>query len=125
MLALLKSMGQNNGGKKGDKPNGGMSGKGTGKGGVAPEENSDIKEKDWKIKGKLQSGDIIGHYFKRGMPPVGKAAERYKSSIDKSKQQAHDAMSQQGIPTEYRRLVKKYFDSLKDIYEPEPDEKDK
>jgi len=57
------------------------------------------------------------------MPPSGKAAERYKNSVDKSKQQAYDSMSRQGIPTEYRKLVKKYFDSLKDIYEPTKEEK--
>jgi len=118
-------MGQNGSGKKGseDGKKGGMGGNGKGEGGVAPEEKSDITEKRWDIKSKIQSGDIIGKYFKRGMPPSGKAAERYKNSVDKSKQQAYDSMSRQGIPTEYRKLVKKYFDSLKDIYEPTKEEK--
>ena len=96
-----------------------MKGGKSGAGGRASERTTDTVEEKWKLKSKLQSGDIIGSYFKRGLPPAGKAGKRFKRDVSQASREAQDAMSQEGIPSEYRRLVKKYFDSLQKIYEPD------
>ncbi len=106
-------------GKNKKNKNGGMSGGKSGAGGKANERPADAIEDPWRLKAKLQQGEIIGSYFKRGLPPAGKAAKRFSTDVAKARQQAQDAMTEHGIPAEYRKLVKKYFDSLQKLYKPD------
>ena len=101
--------GGNNSGNKG----GGMKGGESGKGGVAPEKDSDYVEKDVRFRSKLQAGEIIGKYSKRGSPPSGEVKKKLGKIINQSTQEAQDAMNDQGFSPDERNLVKNYFDQLR------------
>ena len=103
--------------------NGGMGpGDVAGAGGTASELSTDVAEKDVKLHSALQKGEIIGEYFKRGMPPTGKAIKTLESTIDRSKQEAQDSMTNQGVPPEGRRLVIEYFDRMRKFYKSRSDD---
>lgn len=105
-----------NNGNKGSGNGGGMGGEGTGDGNVAPENDTDYLEKEVKFRSKLQAGEIIGQYSKRGNPPTGEAKKKVGEVIDRSRQEAQDAMNDQGFTPADRDLVKKYFDSLREHF---------
>ena len=114
--------GQGGMGNQKGSPNGGMGpGDVAGAGGKAPELSTDVAEKDVKLRSSLQKGEIIGEYFKRGMPPTGEAIKTLESTIDRSKQEAQDAMTDQGVPPEGRRLVIEYFDRMRKFYKSRSD----
>ncbi|MCD4657283.1 MAG: hypothetical protein K8S87_07035 [Planctomycetes bacterium] len=109
------NQGENN--DESGKANGGMGGGDvSGAGGTGSELATDFAEKDVKLRSMMQKGEIIGEYFKRGMPPTGKAIKTLESTIDRSKQEAQDAMTDQGVPPEGRKLVIEYFDRMRKFY---------
>jgi len=97
---------------------GGTGGKGTGDGGgAAPEKDSEYTEQDSKLRSKMQEGEIIGQYFKRGTPPTGEAKKKLGEVIDRSRQEAQDAMNDQGYSPAEHKLIKGYSDYLRNMFD--------
>jgi hypothetical protein len=98
--------------------------KGTGKGkgqgdpgggGGKAEENDKAKTAmtDEKSKSRLQPGKILMRWNVKGMGKTGTVDENYKSSVEKVKQDANEAILKEEVPPGYHETIKKYFKDMK------------
>lgn len=109
-----KGGGQCNGdgdGKK-DGPRNGMGKKGRGRGGLAPEEQTDVAFKVERGKVKTTKGAIIGQFLVDGEQVKGEVTTDFVNLMTAAEHDASDRISRDRIPRQYQKEVKSYFSSV-------------
>jgi chemotaxis protein histidine kinase CheA len=99
------------GGDKGD--NWGLGGRGIGKGGKAPEDDS--IENDFKTelsKSAVKAGKVLMSMKVQGQGEKGVAAQDFRGLVQQVRQGASEAIVQEQIPPGYHDGIKSYFDAL-------------
>lgn len=85
-----------------------------GQGGGTPEEGpiSPPATEDTLLPGRLSSTTIVGKQWVRGLPMEGQAQAEVAEARTLAAAAAEGALRHQRLPTAYRDLVRRYFDSL-------------
>jgi hypothetical protein len=92
-----------------------MGGYGQGEGGIAPENEHDVKFQSSKVRGQIGEGRIVSHMLVRGAPVVtdDEKMTEYRQAHDAAYKAASEEVSSGRIPREYREYVKSYFDDTR------------
>ena len=94
-------------------PGGGMKGPGTGKGGLAPEDESlETDFKTEKSKSALRAGKILMTWDTQQLSEPGQARENYIENVEAVRQGVNEAILTDQIPPGYHESIQKYFDTL-------------
>jgi hypothetical protein len=93
---------------------GGMKGPGTGKGGLAPEDETlDTGFKTEKSKSALRAGKILMTWETQQLSDPGHARENYIENVAAVRQGVNEAILSDQIPPGYHDSIQKYFDTLR------------
>ena len=101
------------GGDANDKEGNGLGGKGIGKGGEAPEDDSvESGFKSEQSKSAVVAGKMLLSMQQKGEAEKGEAVRDYKTLLQTVKQGAMEALNTEQIPPGYHEGIKGYFDAL-------------
>jgi len=91
---------------------GGMGQRGKGRGGLAPEESTDVAFKTERGKVKTTEGAIIGQFLIDGEQVKGEVNTEFVELITSAEREASDRISRDRIPRQYQKAVKSYFSNV-------------
>jgi hypothetical protein len=98
----------------------GMGGRGSGEGGVAPEDDSLATGfKKEQSPSHLVAGKTLLQWQTNDVSEAGQATKAYQESLQQLKQGLSEAIRQEKVPAGYHDQIQRYFDTLKE--EPAPD----
>jgi hypothetical protein len=102
---------------------GGMKGPGTGRGGLAPEDDSAVTGfRPERSRSALQAGKTILSLKQSDVSDVGEDVVQYRQYVDQVKEGVSEAILHERVPAAYHDAVRGYFDSLEVTNEPSPEE---
>jgi hypothetical protein len=104
--------GEGKGKGKGDR-NGDGRGEGRGRG-DRPEQATDTKFYDSKVKQKIKGGSAVVTGYVEGPNVRGQIEQEIKTQIESAKTESADPLTGQRLPREYRDHARGYFDLLRD-----------
>jgi hypothetical protein len=105
--------GEGDGEGDGDGDGDGLGGRGIGRGGKAPEDDS--IETDFRAeqsRSPVTAGKVLMSLKTKGLSDRGDAKKEYRSAIEKVKQGVNEAIQQEQIPPGYVEGIQKYFNNL-------------
>jgi hypothetical protein len=93
--------------------NKGFGGPGRGRGGKAPESETNVRFKNEKLKGRASGkGRITGVMYVKGLGKKGEATREYTSAVETFRKSQEESLENDNIPIERRALVRDYFDRI-------------
>jgi hypothetical protein len=93
----------------------GMRGPGTGRGGQAPEDET--QKTDFKSelsRSAMTAGKMLMQWKTKGLGRRGRAREDFRESVGAVKQAYQEAILREQIPPNYHEAIKRYFDSIEE-----------
>jgi len=93
-------------------PGGGMRKKRRGRGGIAPEEQTDVAFKTEHGKVKTTKGAIIAQFLVDGEQVKGEVTSDFVNLMTAAQHDASDRISRDRIPRQYQKAVKSYFSNV-------------
>lgn len=110
-----KGTGQSGGGPcPACKGGGGMGPRGRGRGGLAPEEQTNMAFKVERTKVKTQQGAIIGQFFVEGEQVKGEVSKSFTEIVTAAEREASDRINRDRIPRQYQSAIKEYFSHVRE-----------
>ena len=91
---------------------GGMGKLGRGKGGLAPEAQTDVDFKKERAKVHTGKGSIIGQFLIEGEQVKGEVSKEFVEVVKAAEREASDAVSRDRVPRQYQKAVKEYFSNV-------------
>jgi len=105
--------------QEGEGEGGAFNGKGIGRGGVAPEDETTLTDfHDEKSKSALVAGKTLLEITTREVSASGEARERYLQNIERVRQGASEALLKEQVPPGYHEAIRQYFNAMKDHGKP-------
>lgn len=117
--AIYEQMMQGSGGMESDEiAESNFNGRGTGKGGTAPEDDSEQTAfKTERASSPITAGKMLMSMKTKGLGKQGERDQNYKDNIQRVKEGVAEAIEQEQVPPGYRDGIKGYFDSIETIEE--------
>jgi hypothetical protein len=97
---------------QGRKPGGGMGELGEGRGGLAPEQPTDVDFKMERGKAHTGKGAIIGQFLFDGEQVKGDVAQEFTQVVTAAEREASDRINRNRVPRQYHKAVKSYFSNM-------------
>jgi len=97
----------------GKQPGGGMGKLGQGRGGLAPEQETDVAFKTERAKVHTGKGVIIGQFLVDGEQVKGEVSSSVAKVIPAAERDASDRINRDRVPRQYQKAVKTYFSNVK------------
>jgi hypothetical protein len=91
---------------------GGMGKLGKGRGGLAPEEETDVAFKTERAKVHTGKGAIIGQFLVDGEQVKGDVSSSLEEIVTAAEHDASDRINRNRIPRQYQKAVKTYFSNV-------------
>lgn len=104
---------------------GGLGGMGQGRGGLAPEQQTNVGFKTERAKVHTGKGAIIGQFLVDGEQVKGEVSSDFTEVFSAAERDASDRINRDRVPRQYQKAVKTYFSTVQRLSERKPaDESD-
>ncbi|MBI4717404.1 MAG: hypothetical protein HY763_06340 [Planctomycetes bacterium] len=103
-----RGQGQGNGDR-----GGGIGGLGQGRGGLAPEQSTDVAFKTEREKVHTGKGAIIGQVLFEGEQVAGEVNPQFAEMVTAAERDASERINRDRIPRQYQKVVKSYFSTIR------------
>ncbi len=97
---------------------------GKGRGGIAPEEQTNVGFKTERGKVHTGKGAVIGQFYFEGEQVKGEVNKNIAEVVSAAEREASDRMSRDRVPRQYQKSVKEYFSTVQRSIEKAERDKD-
>ena len=111
-------MGQGQGQGQNQQAQGGMGQLGRGQGGIAPEEETDVKTVRRRTDVKTKPGSIISQQWVDGEQFKGGVSREFSEAMIAAEREITDAIAREDIPRNYHESIGKYFERNRELVAP-------